>query len=204
VLLERSILIGLVVPGDVILAIGGIQAARSEAALAGVVALGTAAALMGESTGFWLGRRYGLSIVRRIPFVNRIRKNMREVERLFERHGGKTVVIGRYAAAAGAFVPFVAGMGRMRYRRFLAFDVPSVIVWAAAISIVGFIFGENLDFVDTLLSRFGWVVLLLAVALLGGYIWWRRRTRRAVEDEMPRSEDGEPREQAPQQAGREE
>jgi len=177
VLLERSILIGLVIPGDVILAIGGIQAARGEASLAIVIALGIGAAIVGESAGYWLGRRFGRTIIGKIPVVRGLGRKIDEVERLFDRHGGKTVVIGRYATAAGAFVPFVAGMGRMRYPRFVAFDVPSVIVWGVAITLVGFFLGENLDVVDSILSRFGWITLGLLVLLVGGYVWYRRRER---------------------------
>lgn len=175
VLLERSILIGLVIPGDVILAIGGIQAARGDASLAIVIALGIGAAIVGESAGYWLGNRFGRSIIGKIPLVRRLEDKIDEVQELFDRHGGATVVIGRYATAAGAFVPFVAGMGKMRYLRFVAFDVPSVIVWGFGITLVGYFLGENLDAVDSVLSRFGWGMLGLLVVLGAGYLWYRRR-----------------------------
>lgn len=178
VVLERSILIGLVIPGEVILAIGGIQASRGEASLAVVITIAIIAAIVGESVGYWLGRRYGRSIIRKIPFVNGLGDKIDEVQRLFDRHGGKTVVIGRFATAAGAFVPFVAGMGKMRYPRYLAFDVPSIVLWGVGISLIGFFLGENLDTVDAVISRFGWIMLGLLVILIGGYIWYRRQEQR--------------------------
>jgi len=169
VLMERSIFIGLIVPGDVILALGGVYSAQHKMSLAGVIVVGTLAAIAGESIGFWLGRRFGARLVRHIPFAGRwLAERVEQSEEFFRRHGGKTVAIGRYATAAGAFIPFSAGAGRMRYRRFLAFDVPAIAVWAAGISVFGYFFGKNLSFVDKVLSRFGYFVLAVVVGFVVG------------------------------------
>ena len=178
VTLERSIFIGIVVPGDVILAMGGIYSARGDLEIAWVIALGTIAGIVGESAGYWLGRRYGVTLVRGIPLVRRLERKLKEAEEYFEEHGGKTVAIGRYASAVGALIPFVAGIARMPYPKFLAFDVPAVVVWAAAISLVGYFFGANLETVDAILSRFGWIMLGALVALVAAVVIVRRRRRR--------------------------
>lgn len=174
VLAERSILVGLIVPGDVIIALGGVYAARGDLNVVVVMAIAFVAAVCGESIGFWLGRRFGMLLIRRLPFVNRLEHKLEDVQGYFERHGGKTVAIGRYATAAGAMIPFVAGMAGMRYRRFLLFDVPAVLVWAIGITLVGYVFGRNLDVVETILSRFGWGILGLLVAFVVGRIVWKR------------------------------
>ncbi len=168
VLLERSLFIGLIVPGDLILALGGVYASQGRLSLAWVVVIGILAAITGESIGYWLGRRYGLGLIRHVPLVNRLEPKLEDAEQYFKRHGGKTVAIGRYATAAGAFVPFTAGVGKMPYRRFLLFDVPAIAVWATGISVFGYVFGRNLAFVDRVLSRFGFVVLGLAVGFFAG------------------------------------
>ena len=116
VILERSIFLGLFVPGDVILALGGVYAARHRLALGWVITLGTLAAIMGESIGYWLGRRYGESLIRKIPLVRRLEPKLETAKDYFAERGGWTVAVGRYATAAGAFVPFVAGTTRMPYR----------------------------------------------------------------------------------------
>lgn len=174
VLAERSILVGLIVPGDVIIALGGVYAARGDLNVVAVMAIAFVAAVCGESIGFWLGHRYGMRLVRRLPFVNRLEGKLEEVQGYFDRHGGKTVAIGRYATAAGAMIPFVAGVAKMRYRRFLLFDVPAVLLWAIGITLVGYVFGRNLDVVETVLSRFGWGILALLVAFVVGRIVWKR------------------------------
>jgi len=87
-----------------------------------------------------------------------------------------TVAVGRYATAAGAFVPFVAGISEMPYTTFIAYDVPAIAIWATGITLVGYYFGRNLDTVERILSRFGYVMLgVLVVLILGQFLWKRLR-----------------------------
>jgi undecaprenyl-diphosphatase len=181
VLAERSIFLGLIVPGDVILALGGVYAGRKAMNLFAVIAIGSVAAICGESIGFWLGHRYGRSLIRRIPLVRRLDDRFETAEEYFKKRGGITVAVGRYATAAGAFVPFVAGMTRMRFRTFLAYDVPAIIVWATGITLIGYFFGTNLDTVDRILRRFGFVMLGVLVLLIVGSVVWRRVRRPAAQ-----------------------
>jgi len=175
VLMERSIFIGLIIPGDIILALGGAYAAQHEMNLVSVIVIGTVAAIAGESIGFWLGRRFGIRLLRRLPFFGpRLSRVVEESRDYFRRHGGKTVAIGRYATAAGAFIPFTAGAAHMSYLRFLAFDVPAIAVWATGISIFGYAFGRNLAFIDKVLSRFGYGVLALFVVIFAGRFAWKK------------------------------
>lgn len=164
VLLERSIFIGLIVPGDIMLALGGVYASEGRLNLAAVIIIGTVAAVTGESLGYWLGRRYGIRLIRALPVVRRLEPRLEDAHAYFRKHGAMTVAIGRYATAAGAFVPFSAGIARMPYRRFLAVDIPSVAVWAALVTGFGYAVGRNLAFIDRTLSRFGYIVLALAIA----------------------------------------
>ena len=175
VLMERSIFIGLIIPGDIILALGGVYAAQHKMNLVAVIVIGTLAAVSGESIGFWLGRRFGIRVLRRLPFFGpRLSRVVEESRDYFRRHGGKTVAIGRYATAAGAFIPFTAGAAGMPYAKFVAFDVPAIAVWATGISIFGYYFGRNLAFIDKVLSRFGYAVLAVAVLVFGGRFAWKR------------------------------
>jgi membrane-associated protein len=176
VLMERALFLSLFVPGDLVLALGGVYAGRGELELPAVMLIGAVAGLISESVGFWLGDRYGAGLIERLPLVRRSARKLPQVRRYFSRHGGRLVVIGRYATVAGTFVPFVAGTGRMPYGRFLLFDVPAVVVWAVGVSLVGYLLGRNLELVDQVVGSFGWVMLLVLVAFLG-FMWWRRRRR---------------------------
>jgi membrane protein DedA with SNARE-associated domain len=179
VLLERSIFIGLIVPGDLMLALGGVYASEGKLSLVWVIVIGIVAALVGESIGYWLGRRFGLTLIRALPLVRRLEPRLEDAQEYFRKHGGMTVVIGRYATAAGAFVPFSAGIAKMPYRRFIAFDIPAVAVWASLISGFGYAVGRNLALIDRTLSRFGYVILgLLVVGFVLRVIYKRRRQSR--------------------------
>jgi len=176
VLLERSIFLGLIVPGDVILALGGVYAARHQLNLIAVIFIGIFAAIIGESTGYWLGRRFGRGLIQRIPLVRLLDRRFEDAESYFKKRGGMTVALGRYATAAGAFVPFVAGISKMPFGTFLAYDVPAISVWGTGITLVGYFFGRNVDRVDRILSRFGYLMLgLLVLYLVGQFVWKRVR-----------------------------
>ena len=102
--------------------------------------------------------------------MGRLDKRFEDAERYFRKRGGLTVAIGRYATAAGSFVPFVAGMSEMPYQTFLAYDVPAIAVWATGITLVGYYFGRNLDTVERILSRFGYAMLGVLVVLIAGQL----------------------------------
>ena len=175
---DRSAFLGLVIPGDVVLALGGVFAARGDLELPIVIAVGAVAGLMGESTGFYLGNRYGERILKKVPILKRWADDLQKAEDYFDRHGGKTVFIGRYVSVAGTFLPFAAGMSRMRYRRFLLFDIPSVTIWAVAISLLGYYLASQIDLIDKILSRFGWGLLALIVLFFGGRFIYRKWIRK--------------------------
>jgi membrane-associated protein len=171
---DRSAFLGLVIPGDVVLAVGGVYAARHTLDLPVVMAVGAVAGLAGESVGFWLGNRYGMRLLKKIPILRRWADDLSRAEDFFKRNGGRTVFIGRYVSVAGTFLPFVAGLSKMRYRRFLLFDVPSVTMWAVGVSLLGYFLESQIDTIDTILSRFGWGLLALIVLFFGGrFAYWR-------------------------------
>lgn len=175
VLLERSVFVGLLVPGDVILALGGVYASRGRMNVVVVILVGIVAAISGESIGYWLGRKYGARLVKHVPFIGRLlHDKLESAQEHFQKRGGMTVALGRYATAAGAFIPFSAGVGRMPFTRFLKFDVPAIMLWATGITLFGYVFGSNLPFIDKVLSRFGYVMLGLLVGYLGGRFGWKR------------------------------
>jgi membrane protein DedA with SNARE-associated domain len=180
VFLETSALIGLLVPGDVILALGGVYCARGDLAVAVVLPLAIVAAWAGQTTGFFLGRRYGESLVRRLPLVNRVERHLGEAEVFLQRHGGKALVLGRFATGVAAFIPFAAGMAKIAPRRFLVFMIPTTIVWASLIFSVGYFLGTNLPRVDRVLSRIGWGALAVVVVGVGVAIVVRRRRERGA------------------------
>jgi len=186
---DRSAFLGLIIPGDVVLALGGVFAAQGDLDLGWVMVVGALAGISGESAGFWLGRRYGARVLKRIPVAGRLADRLDAAEDYFRRRGGTTVFIGRYVSVAGTFLPFVAGMSRMRYGRFVAFDIPSVTLWAVGVSLLGYYLNSQLDTIDKVLSRFGWGLLALAVLFFGGRFVYRRWVKKEPGEESRRGSD---------------
>jgi membrane-associated protein len=180
-MLESSAFVGVVVPGDIILAIGGVYAARGDLSLPWVIVLGALGTMAGESIGFWLGHRYGEALLRRLPFADRAQDKIDRAREAFARNDSKVLLVGRFASGLRVIVPFTAGMSQTTsYRRFMAFVIPTAIVWAVGVSLLGYLLGENVGLIDTILSRFGWGMLALVVLAVAGNIIWRRvRGRRS-------------------------
>jgi membrane-associated protein len=180
VVMERSIFLGLIVPGDIVMALGGVYAARGDLDLVAVMVVGFLASAAGESIGYWLGNRHGVGLVSRLPFGDRLKRRLEAGRKHFREHGVLTVAFGRYATGAGSFIPFIVGAGDMPYHRFLAVDLAAIAVWAVGVALLGYLLGRNLELVDSILSNFGWIMLgLLVLAVAGRILWKRYRKRRA-------------------------
>jgi membrane protein DedA with SNARE-associated domain len=136
IMLETSVLVGLVVPGDtvVIVAATAVASPVEGVALAVAVVIG---ALVGESIGFWLGRFLGPKI-RHSALGRRIgEENWKRSERYLRRRGGPAIFISRFLPVLHSLVPLTVGMSGYPYRRFLAWTVPACIVWATLYVSVG-------------------------------------------------------------------
>jgi membrane protein DedA with SNARE-associated domain/membrane-associated phospholipid phosphatase len=143
---ETGAFVGLVLPGETVVILGGAVAGQGETSIVltiGVVWLG---ALTGDSVSFLLGRRLGRGFLLRYgPKVRITRERFARVEDYFSRHGGKTIVIGRFIGLVRALAPFVAGSSGMRYTYYLPFSVLGTGLWAVAFALVGYFASQSLD-----------------------------------------------------------
>jgi membrane-associated protein len=176
VLLERGAFTGLVAPGDVVLAIGGVFAGRGALSLPLVALTGVVAGITGETFSYWLGRRFGRRIVRRLPFRERMERYLYRTEEYFREHGRRAVFIGRYISVVGTFLPFTAGMSKMPFGRFLVADIAGMVIWAAGFTTLGYFLSAQVGLADKVLSRAAWGVLGLVVLAVGARAAWRRRS----------------------------
>jgi len=172
--LESALLLGVVVPGDVILATAGVYAARGELSVPLVVALAVVATTAGEVAGYWLGRRVGRTVVGRLPYADRFERKLDKATEAVRRNAGKTIVVGRFATGAAGTVPFAAGVSEVPFGTFLAFGVPAIAVWSTAVVLLGVLVGDNLETIDRIVSSFGWAVLALAAIAIAARWAWRR------------------------------
>jgi len=175
---ESAAFTGLVVPGDLILALGGVYAGQGDLALGGVIACGIVFGVLGESTGYLLGRRYGAGVLPRLPVLRRFEDKIDEAQRSIASNVGKAIVIGRFLTGAASLVPFVAGASGVWPARFFAYTIPTICVWATGITLVGLAIGNNIEAIDRILSRAGWIGLTVLVVVVGLWLWRHRGASR--------------------------
>ncbi|HMA45837.1 MAG TPA: DedA family protein, partial [Frankiaceae bacterium] len=130
--LEASAFVGFVVPGEVGVLLGGVLSNQHRVALGAVLAAGIAGAVVGDSVGYEVGRRYGERLLRRLPSRMVGDDRIRRGEDLVRRLGGRAVLVGRFTTALRVLVPGLAGMSRIRYPRFLAWNAAGGALWATA------------------------------------------------------------------------
>lgn len=153
-------------PGDNLLFAAGALAAIGQLdpwLISGVLA---SAAILGDSTNYWIGRKYGIHIFsekRKFPS----RKYLAMAQAFFAKHGGKSVLLGRFMPFIRTFTPFVAGMSHMPYLRFLAFSVSGTIIWVGTLVPAGYFLG-GLPFVQENLTVI--VLLIIFLSLLPVFI----------------------------------
>ena len=178
--LESAAFLGVLIPGDVILAVAGVYAARGEMSVPIVIALGIAGALAGEMAGFLAGRRYGRSAVDRLPFAGRFAGRLDRATDSINANAGKTIVVGRFATGVAGMVPFAAGMADVPMKTFVLYSVPLVAGWATGVVLLGTLVGNNIELIDRILSSIGWAVVGTAVLVVAGrWLWQRRRAAHA-------------------------
>ena len=178
---------GLPASGDVVLFAGGWLANLERAALPMVMLSGFAGALTSDNAVYWIGRIGGRPLIERILKMRLLhflinKKNLARAERYFELHGGKMVFAGRFGPGLRSMTPLFAGVSRMKYYRFLPYNLAAALVWAIAYSLVGYAFGEYWGELLTVAKSFGYGIVALVILVLGYYLV-RRRLRRAKPSE---------------------
>jgi membrane-associated protein len=175
--IEASIFVGVVVPGEVGVILGGVLANQHKLSLAAVFAAGISGAIIGDSIGYWVGRRYGEALLTRLPDRLVDEKKIQRTKDTIQRLGGKAVFVGRFTAALRAFVPGIAGLGRLRYRKFLLWNVLGGGCWASGFVLLGYLAGSQYKYIERYANYVG-IGLLVAIA---AYFLIRRHVRGRAE-----------------------
>lgn len=167
ILLESA---GVPLPGETILIAGAVLAGSGKGLDIGIVIVtAAAAAILGDNIGYWVGRRWGLSLLLRHGHrVGLDERKLKLGQYLFMIHGGKIVFIGRFVALLRVFAALLAGSNNYDARKFLLWNALGGITWASVIGGAGYLFGTQ---VEHILGPVG--LTALAVVFLVGFIAWR-------------------------------
>ncbi|HVY97648.1 MAG TPA: bifunctional DedA family/phosphatase PAP2 family protein [Solirubrobacterales bacterium] len=143
---ETGAFVGLVVPGETVMLLGGAVAGQGAIDIYLLIAIAWFSAWLGDTTSFFLGRRLGRGFVlEHGPRFGISHERFERVEDYFSRHGGKTIFIGRFISLVRAFAPFIAGSSGMRYRAFVPYSILGTGLWASAHILVGYVFSRSIE-----------------------------------------------------------
>ena len=173
---------GLPSSGDIVLFAGGLFANRGHLALPLVMLSGFAGALISDNAVYWIGRIGGRPLIGRILKMRFLHflvneKSLSKVERYFESHGGKTVFVGRFGPGLRSMTPLFAGVTRMKYYRFVPYNVAAAAVWSVVYSLIGYLFGQYWTGLLAVAKSFGFGVVGLVILVLLAYLLRRYQTR---------------------------
>src|SRR6516165_4802145 len=139
---ETGLLVGLFLPGDSLLFTVGVVAGSGELDIFKICALLTAFSIAGDQSGYFLGYRTGPKIFSRPDSKLFKQEYVRRTQAFYEKHGGKTLIYAKFVPIVRTFAPFMAGVGRMSYARFLSFNIFGGIGWVLSMTLAGYTLGK--------------------------------------------------------------
>jgi undecaprenyl-diphosphatase len=180
--LETGAFVGLLVPGETVVIVGGVVAGQGHVDLALLLGVTWFCAFVGDVTGYLLGRRLGRRfLLAHGPRVHITKPRLLRVEAFFDRYGLAAILIGRFVGLVRPVAPFLAGSSRYPLRRFLALAVGGTGLWSASFVLLGYVFWQSLDEALAIAKRgslaLGGAIALL-IALIAGYRYLRERSGR--------------------------
>jgi membrane-associated protein len=158
---ETGLLVGFFLPGDSLLITAGLFAARGDFDIVALNVTLIAAAIIGDATGYWIGRRTGRALYSRPDSFFFRREHLRITHEFYERHGGITIVLARFIPILRTFAPVVAGVGEMGYRKFATYNIAGGIAWVMSMTLAGYILGNIVPDIESRIH----IVVAIVIAL---------------------------------------
>lgn len=186
---EAALFFGFVFPGETAVVVAGVLASQHRVALPILLIVIAASAIVGDSVGYEIGRRFGDRLLD-TKALRKHREKLGTAQDLLRRRGALAVLIGRFTALLRALMPALAGSARMPYGRFLLFNALGGIAWGTSFTVGGYLAGAAFEQVAQWAGRaiLAIVVAVVAVAIV---VWWLRRRRRQAAETASASTDDE-------------
>ena len=172
---ETGLLIGCFLPGDSLLITAGLLAAAGHLNIWWINVLLIAAAIVGDSVGYAIGARLGPRIFTREKSLLFDPRHVLRTQHFYEKYGPKTIVIARFVPIIRTFAPVLAGVGAMRYRRFLTYNVLGGIGWVASMSWAGYLLGHAVPNISEHMHVLVIVIIVLSCVPIAVEIYRERR-----------------------------
>jgi membrane protein DedA with SNARE-associated domain len=172
---------GIPLPGETALITAGVLASQGKFNIVAVIAVAASAAIIGDNAGYWVARRWGRRLLKKSKRLDRFAERvLPPSERFFERHGDKTVFIGRFVAILRFTAAWLAGLSKMPWWKFLFWNATGGICWATLVGLLAYYLGRAAA--DTI-ERYGYYAAGgLAVAVILAFVGLHFLRRRIVDE----------------------
>jgi membrane-associated protein len=179
---ETGLLVGVFLPGDSLLVTAGLFAARGYLNVYALVPLLTAAAILGNSLGYFIGKKSGPRIFNRENSIFFNKKHAIRAAAFFEKHGRKTIVLAQFMPIIRTFSPVIAGVGGMNFRTFITFNIIGAITWIWSMVGIGYFLGTYIPGIDQHIEIVIIVVVFLSIlpGIIGSYRGRKARRQAAA------------------------
>jgi membrane-associated protein len=173
IFLETGALIAFL-PGDSLLVVAGTYAAAGKLNLGLLNLLLIPCAIVGDAVSYFIGARAGAALFKKSESRFFKPQNLAAAQAFYERHGGKAIVIARFMPIVRTFVPVVAGIAQMPYRRFAAYNVVGGFAWVASMTLIGYFIGQLVPDIGKHIEKV--IIVVVFLSILPGIIsWWKNR-----------------------------
>lgn len=169
---ETGLLVGFFFPGDSLLVTAGLFASTGDFNIVILNLLLVPAAILGNSTGYWIGFKSGPKLFKREQSLLFRKDYLIKTHQFYEKHGGFTIFISRFMPFFRTFAPIVAGIGKMKYSRFTYYNVISAVVWIISMTLIGFYLGRTIPNIDKHIEKV--IVVIVFLSLLPAIIKYIR------------------------------
>lgn len=172
---ESGLLFGFFFPGDSLLITAGLLASRGVFDIKILLVLITVAAILGDSAGYWFGKKTGKRIFKKEDSILFHKDHILKAKAFYEKHGGKTIILARFFPLIRTFAPIVAGVAEMSYKNFVTYNVVGGILWACGFTLLGFFLGNVIPDIDKYLLLILAIVIGISVAPTAIHLWKNHR-----------------------------
>ncbi|MBP5993430.1 MAG: VTT domain-containing protein [Candidatus Moranbacteria bacterium] len=179
---ETGLFLGFFFPGDSLLFVAGLLAAQGFFSPEALIATIAVAAITGNMAGYWFGEKVGPKLFDREDSLLFRKQHVYRAQAFYEEHGAKTIALARFIPIVRTFAPIVAGVAKMRYRTFLAYNIIGGLVWTVGLVLGGYLFGNLISDVDRYLLP---VILAIIVVSFMPAVWHVMKERRG--EKAPKS-----------------
>ncbi|HET9721759.1 MAG TPA: DedA family protein [Candidatus Saccharimonadales bacterium] len=146
--IESGVVVGFFLPGDTLLFAAGLLASQHVINIVLLIIISVAAAISGNSLGYFTGKRTGHALFNRPRSFWFSPKRVKEAHEFFEKEGPQALILARFVPAVRTFVPIIAGVGEMPYRTFLTFNAIGGLLWGIVVPILGYTLGKTIHNID--------------------------------------------------------